>query len=281
MPPPWLPLLVPALAVAQQLQPNPCFRSGHLRTFVTRDPSLTSLSLATAGAARSPSPTRQREATRPRLCGTKEVKLARLKTRRQALGPTPSLAWISRQVGRPAHLLYSSSRPTTGTTAPLLPLLVRSCGDSAAPEADVAGSSSSPVGALYASADGSKLFQYGGQFSDSPAVPPPAQTVWQYTISTGSWDQVETTGDTVTRPAEGSAAIVPNQGTGDNMAYCESPFDQRRGGGRGCMRRTGVGGGAGVEGKQGLIAHLYRLLGAFGFAYGACESGSGSCGGGS
>lgn len=82
--------------------------------------------------------------------------------------------------------------------------------------------SASQVGALYASADGSKLFQYAGQFSDTPAVAPPAQAVWQYTIGTGTWEEVQTLGDEVTRPAEGSAAIVPNQGTGDNMAYCES-----------------------------------------------------------
>lgn len=77
------------------------------------------------------------------------------------------------------------------------------------------------MGALWASNDGSKLYQYGGEFSDLPSVAPPAQNIWQYTISTNNWTTITTTGDTITRAAEGSTAVVPSQGTdGDNMAYC-------------------------------------------------------------
>lgn len=78
------------------------------------------------------------------------------------------------------------------------------------------------MGALWASADGNTLYQYGGQFSDSPDVPPPEQNVFAYDIRAGSWRIVETKGDTVTRPAEGLVGIAPGLGAGgENVGYCE------------------------------------------------------------
>ncbi|KAI5477155.1 Kelch-type beta propeller domain containing protein [Pseudohyphozyma bogoriensis] len=76
------------------------------------------------------------------------------------------------------------------------------------------------LGALWASADGTKLYQYGGEFSDSPSVSPPVNEIYAYTIASGTWDVVETTGDTILRAAEGSTAVAPLIGTnGENMAY--------------------------------------------------------------
>ncbi|CEQ41658.1 SPOSA6832_03417 [Sporobolomyces salmonicolor] len=76
------------------------------------------------------------------------------------------------------------------------------------------------VGALWTSANGQTLYQYGGQFSDSPTVPPPAENVFAYDIPSNSWSVVQTNGVRVGRVAEGCPAIVPAQGTdGDNVGY--------------------------------------------------------------
>ncbi|GAA5880857.1 hypothetical protein JCM1840_003301 [Sporobolomyces johnsonii] len=76
------------------------------------------------------------------------------------------------------------------------------------------------LGALWSSADGQTLYQYGGQFSDSPTVPPPAENVFAYDIPSNSWSIVQTSGDRVGRVAEGCPTIVPSQGTdGDNVGY--------------------------------------------------------------
>ncbi|GAA5836726.1 hypothetical protein JCM3766R1_007002 [Sporobolomyces carnicolor] len=77
------------------------------------------------------------------------------------------------------------------------------------------------LGTLWPSADGSTLYQYGGQFSDSPVVPSvPAQEVFAYDIEQGEWSTVETNGEVVGRTAEGSATIVPGLGQGgDNVGF--------------------------------------------------------------
>ncbi|GAA5922899.1 hypothetical protein JCM1841_003775 [Sporobolomyces salmonicolor] len=76
------------------------------------------------------------------------------------------------------------------------------------------------LGALWTSANGQTLYQYGGQFSDSPTVPPPAENVFAYDIPSNSWSVVQTNGVRVGRVAEGCPAIVPAQGTdGDNVGY--------------------------------------------------------------
>ena len=77
------------------------------------------------------------------------------------------------------------------------------------------------VGTLWPSADGSTLYQYGGQFSDSPVVPSvPAQEVFAYDIEQGEWSTVETNGEVVGRTAEGSATIVPGLGQGgDSVGF--------------------------------------------------------------
>ena len=85
------------------------------------------------------------------------------------------------------------------------------------------------VGALWASADGSTLYQYGGQFQDNPDVPPPESRVFAYDIGAGSWSVVETKGDAVGRPAEGLVGIAPGVGQGgENVGYCQSQRPSRR-----------------------------------------------------
>ncbi|KAL8280709.1 hypothetical protein RQP46_007032 [Phenoliferia psychrophenolica] len=88
--------------------------------------------------------------------------------------------------------------------------------------ADTGNTSSPPavaLGALWASSDGNSLYQYGGEFSDTPDVAPPVQAIWRYSIQNKTWGIVPTTGDTITRAAEGSTAVVPSGGTSDNMGY--------------------------------------------------------------
>ncbi|GAA6007118.1 hypothetical protein JCM10207_001514 [Rhodosporidiobolus poonsookiae] len=90
-------------------------------------------------------------------------------------------------------------------------------------QADSGNYSSPPavtLGALWASADGNTLYQYGGSFSDSPSVDPPVNHIWSYDIQGGSWNQVETNGDNFGNVAEGQPTIVPGQGeNGENVGY--------------------------------------------------------------
>ncbi|KAM0786676.1 hypothetical protein ACM66B_002123 [Microbotryomycetes sp. NB124-2] len=74
------------------------------------------------------------------------------------------------------------------------------------------------LGALWSSSDGSKLYQYAGQFQDNPDVPPPPQNTFVYDIEGNEWSVVETTGDRVTNPAEGAPAVIGGGGSGgDNV----------------------------------------------------------------
>ena len=67
------------------------------------------------------------------------------------------------------------------------------------------------------------MYQYGGQFSDSPPVSPPESNVFAYDIGGGEWSIVETGGDTVGRTAEGSWTFVEGLGQGgENTGFCES-----------------------------------------------------------
>jgi hypothetical protein len=72
------------------------------------------------------------------------------------------------------------------------------------------------LGALWASSDGKYLYQFAGEFSDTPTTSPTTQLMWKYDIGAGSWSSISTGGDSVTRPAEGATCIVPNQGTNNN-----------------------------------------------------------------
>lgn len=101
------------------------------------------------------------------------------------------------------------------------PLLVRfaSLVDSCPPRTDLV--LSLAVGALWASADGNKLYQWGGQFQDTPTVPPPEARTFVYDIPSNEWSVVQTNGDQVGNAAEGQPAIVPGLGAnGDNLAFC-------------------------------------------------------------
>ncbi|POY76409.1 hypothetical protein BMF94_0607 [Rhodotorula taiwanensis] len=76
------------------------------------------------------------------------------------------------------------------------------------------------LGALWASSDGNRLCSWGGQFQDTPSVPPPPARTFVYDIQKGEWDVVQTGGDKVGGAAEGQPAIVPLLGQGgDNVAY--------------------------------------------------------------
>jgi hypothetical protein len=71
-------------------------------------------------------------------------------------------------------------------------------------------------GALWASTDGKYLYQFGGEFSDTPPASPTTQLMWKYDIAAASWSSISTGGDQVTRPAEGATCVIPGQGTNDN-----------------------------------------------------------------
>jgi hypothetical protein len=79
----------------------------------------------------------------------------------------------------------------------------------------------SAVGALWASADGNRLYSWGGQFQDTPSLDPPPARTFMYDIQKGEWSVVQTQGDDIGTAAEGQPAIVPLLGEGgDNIAYC-------------------------------------------------------------
>lgn len=64
------------------------------------------------------------------------------------------------------------------------------------------------------------LYQYNGQFSDTPPQDPTAHQLWQYTIGDNRWSTVDTQGSTPLRVAEGAGALVPNVGSDSNgVAY--------------------------------------------------------------
>lgn len=59
---------------------------------------------------------------------------------------------------------------------------------------------------------GTVSIDYGGYFSDNPSVAPDANKLYRFNIPSNSWSAVDTNGDTVTRVAEGAAAVVPAAG---------------------------------------------------------------------
>lgn len=87
--------------------------------------------------------------------------------------------------------------------------------------ADIDYGAHSAVGALWASADGNRLYSWGGQFQDTPSLDPPPARTFVYDIQKGEWTVVQTQGDDIDSAAEGQPAIVPLLGEGgDNIAYC-------------------------------------------------------------
>lgn len=76
------------------------------------------------------------------------------------------------------------------------------------------------LGALWASADGNRLYSWGGQFQDTPSLDPPPARTFVYDIQKGEWTVVQSQGDDIDSAAEGQPAIVPLLGEGgDNIAY--------------------------------------------------------------
>lgn len=76
------------------------------------------------------------------------------------------------------------------------------------------------LGALVSNSDGSSLYQYFGQFSDTPPADPTANELWQYSIHDHQWSTVQTTGDNIDRVAEGAGALAPSVGTnGEPVAF--------------------------------------------------------------
>ncbi|BGP26831.1 hypothetical protein JCM10295v2_005792 [Rhodotorula toruloides] len=99
------------------------------------------------------------------------------------------------------------------TGAPPLKLVQKDTGNYSYPPAVA-------LGALWASSDGNKLYQWGGQFQDTPSVPPPEARTFVYDIPSNQWSVVQTQGDQVGYAAEGQPAIVPGLGAnGDNLAF--------------------------------------------------------------
>ena len=143
--------------------------------------------------------------------------------RRQTGGRTRSCPSRSTKVRRPIlppprglGLTGSPSRAGWATGTPPLKLIEPDNGNYSFPPAV-------SLGALWASADGNTLYQWGGQFQDNPDVPPPEARTFKYEIDKGEWSVVQTLGDDVGNPAEGQPAIVPGQGAnGDHVAYCTS-----------------------------------------------------------
>lgn len=72
------------------------------------------------------------------------------------------------------------------------------------------------LGALWAGGQGGNtLYQYGGQFSDSPYVTPGSSGVVEYDIGSGSWSNATTqNGYDIVRVSEGATAVSPGLGTG-------------------------------------------------------------------
>ena len=58
-----------------------------------------------------------------------------------------------------------------------------------------------------------RLYQYNGQFSDTPPVDPTTHQTWEFDIKSGDWSTVSTTGANPARVAEGAGALVPGAGT--------------------------------------------------------------------
>jgi len=87
-----------------------------------------------------------------------------------------------------------SSPPITGlNTSPLPPL----------------GPPAISLGALWSSSDGSYLYQFAGECSDTPATTPAIELLWKYDIRNQSWASVAPQGDTIQRPAEGASCVIP------------------------------------------------------------------------
>lgn len=74
------------------------------------------------------------------------------------------------------------------------------------------------LGALWSSADGSKLYLWGGQFADNPYVSPGPMNTFEYNLLSNSWRSINTLGDSVLRTSEGAAAIVPDLGSNGSPA---------------------------------------------------------------
>ena len=83
------------------------------------------------------------------------------------------------------------------------------------------------LGAMFSSGDGEDLFYYGGYFSDNPTVEPDAQRLFRYNIPSKNWSPVTTSGDTVTRVAEGASGVTPptTEGGDPNWYYMGGHLD--------------------------------------------------------
>lgn len=60
---------------------------------------------------------------------------------------------------------------------------------------------------------------YGGYFDDNPVVEPDANKLFSYSVSSGNWDVVQTSGDNIARVAEGAAALAPGNASAEPSFY--------------------------------------------------------------
>lgn len=104
----------------------------------------------------------------------------------------------------PLELVYADHDPPSGSS---------SSGGSVPPKV--------AMGSLWSSPDGSSLYQFFGQFSDTPPADPDQNSLWRFDIASNGWSTVQTTGiNDIHRVAEGASTVVPDVGTnGGPMAF--------------------------------------------------------------
>ncbi|KAI8447109.1 hypothetical protein BY996DRAFT_4593888 [Phakopsora pachyrhizi] len=167
-------------SVSSQSQPLPCQRWAQQTT------------VSSSGTTPSSGP----------LNPTLWIQGGQLKTRPDQSSNTWTNALLSLDLSKPWN-----------TGSPSLSLIRPDSGDPRSPPAV-------SLGALWSSADGQKLYLWGGQFSDNPTVTPGPMNMFEYDTRSGAWSTLSTSGDSVLRPSEGAGAVVPGIGTNSNsMAY--------------------------------------------------------------
>lgn len=109
-----------------------------------------------------------------------------------------------------SQLLFADQKDHTWSRALLRLSLSDSWSASDAPLELVTNDTSpaTALGALWSSADGSRLFYWGGQASDSPDEDPPEPELWSFDVSSEEWETVDVSGDSVSGIAEASVGFV-------------------------------------------------------------------------
>ncbi|KAG0142446.1 hypothetical protein CROQUDRAFT_50291 [Cronartium quercuum f. sp. fusiforme G11] len=72
------------------------------------------------------------------------------------------------------------------------------------------------LGTLWSNSNGTKLYLWGGQFSDKPFIKPGIMNTFEFDILDLNWKSLNTSGDTILRNSEGASALVPNNDQNQN-----------------------------------------------------------------